>query len=192
MTIAGQFDHPLTATALIELGKLHFDEEQYEAAATYFMEATYVAAWFSQFNEMEEAFRRAATTYLISGTRGVFPPLEPAVAWSRRTSRLLEASLLTCAAQNAAEANDAAAAMGLVEQASKAAVRTSLLAGAMGARLSYASALAYYQLDNVTAGDAAFAELMAYQRRRIAASVRDRSGSSAGHRKIRHGSRTPG
>ena len=96
VTIAGQFDHPLTATALIELGKLHFDEEQYEAAATYFMEATYVAAWFSQFNEMEEAFRRATTTYLISGTRGVFPPLEPAVAWSRRTSRLLEASLLTC------------------------------------------------------------------------------------------------
>ena len=32
-------------------------------------------------------------------------------------------------------------------------------------RLSYASALAYYQLDNVAAGDAAFAELMAFQRR---------------------------
>ena len=55
--------------------------------------------------------------------------------------------------------------LGLVEQAGKAAVRTSLLAGVMGARLSYASALAHYQLDNVTAGDAAFAELMAYQRR---------------------------
>lgn len=165
LMIAGQFDHPLTATALIELGKLHFDEQKYEVAATYFMEATYVAAWFSQINEMEEAFRLATTTYLVGGARGTFAPLEPAVAWSRRTSRLLEVSLLACAAQNAAEVGNATAALGLMEQAGRAAVRTNLLAGGVGARLSYAAALAHYQLDNVTLGDKAFNDLMVFQRR---------------------------
>ena len=43
-------DHELTALALVELGKLTFDQVQYQAASTAFLEATYVAAVFEQYD----------------------------------------------------------------------------------------------------------------------------------------------
>lgn len=163
ISLGGQYDHPLTSTALIELGRLSYEGQQYDAAMNFFLEASYSAAWFSQFREMEEAFRLATATYLAKGGKAMYPPLEPALAWSRRTSRLLECSLLTCAAQNAAESGDGNAALQLGDEAHKGALRTSMIAGSLGARLNYVSALANFQAGNVQAGETALNQLMAYQ-----------------------------
>ena len=57
VVIAGQYDHPLTATALIELGKIAVAQGNAKQAADYFFEATLAAAQFSQTLEIEEAFR---------------------------------------------------------------------------------------------------------------------------------------
>ncbi|MEZ6072162.1 MAG: tetratricopeptide repeat protein [Pirellulales bacterium] len=40
----GRYDHPLTATVLLELGKLALRRGVAEEAATYFLEATYAGA----------------------------------------------------------------------------------------------------------------------------------------------------
>ena len=56
---AGQYNHTLSATALVELGKIAFKKNQFDQAAGYFYEATFPAAAFSQHNLVEEAFRNA-------------------------------------------------------------------------------------------------------------------------------------
>jgi tetratricopeptide (TPR) repeat protein len=165
LSLGGQCDHPLTSTALIEIGRLSFEAQQYEAALTSFLEATYSAAVFLQFAEMEEAFRLATATFLLTGAKAMYPPLEPAAAWARGQSRFLEASLMANAAQNAAEAGNSVAAITLAEAARPLIVRTSLRESAVGARFNYAMALANYQADDAAAGDTAFAQLMAFQQR---------------------------
>ena len=161
----GQFDHPLTATALVELGKLSFEQRQYPEAANDFLEATYTAAVFGQPTLMEEAFRWATLVHILRGAKGPYPPLEPAAAWSRRVSRFLEASLLLDAAESAAELSQAAPASALLERARGVMARTPMLAGAPGARLNYVAALVAYQSGNLAAGDKALAALLAYQKK---------------------------
>ena len=91
----GEFDHPLTGLALLELGRLAFARGQYPAAAKFFEEATYAAVNYPDYGVLEEAFRYGTLTHLLSNGKGVFPPLEPAIQWAKRNRlRQLGASLL--------------------------------------------------------------------------------------------------
>ena len=74
----GEFDHPVTGAALLQLGKLLFEQGKYEAAAGYFHEATVTAAQFGQHDDIEEAFRYGAITHMITGQRGIMA--DPAVS----------------------------------------------------------------------------------------------------------------
>ena len=165
LVMASQFDHPLTATALLALGKIAFEQEQYATASGMFLEASLSAAWFSQYALVEEALRWGTVTHLVAGQNGMYPPLEPATAWARRESDLLETSLVVSAAEVAATANETAAAITLLEQARRSMARSDMRSGTIGARYQYVFALANYETGNVKAGDAAFAALMAYQRK---------------------------
>lgn len=164
-TIASQFDHPLTATALFGLGKLAFEQGQYANANRMFLEASFSAAWFSQYALIEEALRWGATSHIITGQAGMYPPLEPAAAWARRDSDLMFTSLTVAAAEVAATANETAAAASLLEQARRSMVRADMRSGAVGARYQYSLALTSFASGNVKAGDSAFAALMNYQRK---------------------------
>jgi hypothetical protein len=165
LLVGGTFDHPLTPLALLELGRLSFDQEQYPTAARFFLEASLSAAWFQQHDVIEESLRWGAITHQVSGQKGLYPPLDSAAAWARRESQYLEASLTVAAAENAAAANETSAAAALAEQARRRMIRTDMLVAAVGARLSYATALVNYQAGKLKAGDTAFAALMAYQQK---------------------------
>ena len=78
---SGEFEHPLTAVAHLELGRLAMAAHDYSAAATHFEEATYASYYFTDLNDrqdlgvMEEAFRYAALNYLLANGKVNFPPL---------------------------------------------------------------------------------------------------------------------
>lgn len=162
--IAGQFDHPLTPEVLVELGKLAFHQQQYGTAATLFLEATFSAAWFEQYDVMAEAFRWGTLTHLVTGPSGMYPPLEPAIAWARRERVApLEGSLLIAQAQNAVELGQTSAAAALLDRARRVLNRSEMLKGAAGARLNYVTALVGFQSANLAAGEAAWNEVAAFQ-----------------------------
>ena len=71
-----------------------FEQGKYEAAVTYFHEATISGAYFERYDVLEEAFRLAAEAHLVAGRKGPYAPLTPAVAASHKL-RFLNASLLT-------------------------------------------------------------------------------------------------
>ena len=160
----GQLDHPLTAMALFELGKLSFENEQFSEAASYFLEASISAAWYGRYDLVAESLRWGAVTHMVRKQPGVYPPLQRAVVWANRDSRLVQASVLIAAAENSAVLDESTAALGLIERARRQMVRTDLLKSAVGARAQYVAALAHYQNGNLKAGDQAFLALMKYQR----------------------------
>jgi len=162
--VGDAFDHPLTPVTLLQLGQLSFQQKQFANAAKFYFEATISGAMFEQYDVMEEAFRGGLLTHIITGQKGMYPPLANATQWSQRESRWLEVSLLVAAAQNAAEINESAAAVGLVEQARRRSARSEVLGSAVGGRMQYATALVNYQAGNLKAGDAAFASLLTFQK----------------------------
>ena len=136
LVLAGQYDHELTSMALLELGKLAFQQGQAQAAAGYFLEATFPAAAFDQFDVMQDAFRWGLVTHLVSGQKGLYPPLVPAAAWSRRHSRSLQAWLLLLAAENCAAAGEAANATTLLGETRQAVGTRDLRGGVLGRALT--------------------------------------------------------
>ncbi len=163
LQVAETFDHPLTPLTLLQLGQLSIQQKQFTNAAKFYFEATISGALFEQFDVMEEAFRNGLLTHIVTGQKGLYPPLAGATDWSQRQSRWLEVSLLLAAAQNSAELNEPVAAVAFVDQARRRAARTEILGGAVGARMQYVAALVNYQTGNLKAGDANFASLLAYQ-----------------------------
>jgi len=158
----GQYDHPLTAIALLELGKLTFRQQQYDKAATFFLEATYPATIFQQYDIVEEAFRYGSLTELVAGGGNGYAPLAPAITWSnQRETRFLQVSLMLEAAEHASR-TDVKAAAALLENARRAMLRRAMSAGALGGRFSYLSANVNYLAGKMQDGDAAFAQAMAY------------------------------
>jgi tetratricopeptide (TPR) repeat protein len=164
LLIAGQYDHELTSMALVELGKLAFEQGQHNAAATYFLEATFAAAAFDQYDVMQEAFRWGLITHLVSGQKGPYAPLVPAAAWARRGSRALQAWLLLLAAENAAAVGDTATATGLLGETRQTIGMRDMRGGAIGAYFNYQSALVEFQRGNFAAGTPLFTQAMTYMK----------------------------
>jgi len=154
LVLAGQYDHELTSMALLELGKLAFAQGQTQMAANYFLEATFPAAAFDQLDVIQEAFQWGLMTHLVSGQKGLYPPLVPASAWARRHSRALQAWLVLLAAENCAAAGDAARAFSLLGEARQAVGIRELRGGVLGARFNYVSAMVEFQRRNLAAGTA--------------------------------------
>jgi tetratricopeptide (TPR) repeat protein len=161
----GEFDHPLTSVALLELGRLAFTRGQYPVAAKMFEEATYAAANYPDYGVLEEAFRYGMLTHLLSNRKGLFPPLEPAIQWAKvNRLRQLRASLLLCAAENYAVLGEAGRAAAMLDEARATIARRPMGVGSIGARLSYLSALVAFQQRRTSEGNTALAAAMAYMR----------------------------
>lgn len=162
---SGQFDHPLTSTALLELGKLALEAGEFAPAARYFEEATYASLAFTNPTNLEEGFRYGALAHLLQNQKGPYPLLAPAIVWAKNQgNRQLQCSLLLSAAENAAVLGDANEASALINNARLVAARSDLLGSQLGARLNHLSALAAYQGGNVAAGDQSLASALTFQR----------------------------
>jgi len=168
--LMGGMDHPLTPTALLELGKLAFQAGDFPAAGTYFMEATYSGALqvvndYTQYDVMAEAFRWAMVTHLVSGKREFFTPLTMAVDWARRSRiPVLEASILLVAAENSAAIGDAPSAAALTTRAAVVMRNRECLKGELGARFQYATGHMCYLQGDVKRGATALNLALSYAR----------------------------
>ncbi len=160
---AGEFDHPLTGTCLLELGRLALEQRNFAAASRLFLEATFAAYHYGDFGVLEEAFRYGALAHLLSNEKGVYPPLVRAAAWAKQKNwRQLETSLLMSAAENCLVLGQTAQAAALLTDAQATVGRRTMGLGRIGARLSFLRATAFYQQGKVGPGDDALLASMAY------------------------------
>jgi tetratricopeptide (TPR) repeat protein len=162
LVIAGQYDHELTALALLKLGQIAFRQGQYATAATYFLESTFAGAAFGQYHLMRDAFYGGLVSHFVSGQKGLYPPLEPAAAWARRDSRALQAWLLLMSAENYATLGDTVQATRALTQARQTTGTREMASGRLGAHFNYQSAVVDFQRGNVAGGTSNLAKAMAF------------------------------
>jgi len=166
VTAAGQYDHPLTCVALLELGRLALEAGDYPGAAQLCAEASYSAAQFGDYGVLEEAFRYGLQAHIRGNASGVYPPLVIATAWANSQGhRQLKASLLVLTAENLAHLRDPNRAGVLLTQAKATMARRAMLTGRLGARLNFIAALVNYQKGLAQPGDVALASALGYQQR---------------------------
>ncbi|HEX5105405.1 MAG TPA: CHAT domain-containing protein, partial [Pirellulaceae bacterium] len=127
---------------------------KYDAAITFFHEATISALYFDRFDVMEEGFRLGALTHSVSGQPGVYPPLVPAAVASKRV-RMVQTSILAALAEQLCTAGDLADAAQTIGQARANLNRREMALGAIGSRVNYQAArIALQSGDARTAGSA--------------------------------------
>lgn len=167
MLAGGQFDHPLTATALFELGRIELSAGNFDQAAGYFAEASYSAYQYSDPVVLEESLRYGQVTHLIANKQGPYPPLAKAMAWSR-TKRLnhVYASLTVATAENFAVLGNSKGAAAALADANRVFSRNkSLAVSNVGARFNFTTAMVSYMEGRPDVGDAALNEALAYQKK---------------------------
>jgi tetratricopeptide (TPR) repeat protein len=171
---SGEFEHPLTATAHLELGRLAMTAGDYAAAAVHFEEASYASYYFTDLNNvsdlalMEEAFRYGALNRVLSNGKVVFPSpaaLATAAAWAK-TNRFIQlyASLLVLGAENNLVIGQTPQAMALLEEARTALGNRTISAGRLAARRTFLAATALYQARRGLDGDAMLAKVIFFMR----------------------------
>lgn len=160
---AGTYEHPLSCVALLELGRLAFEQGKYDAAMQSCHEASISAAYFDRFDVMEEAFRIGALAHTVSGQKGIYAPLVPAAVWTRRLG-FIHTSVLATLADSAISAGDLTAATAAISDATKAMVRTDMPRSITGARINYQSARLGLQTGNLRQGGQALTAAMAFQK----------------------------
>ncbi len=168
--LVGGMDHMLTSTSLLELGKLAFAAQDYAAASTYFMEASLSAAVlsnqdFTQFDIVGEALRWGMITHIVTGQKGVYPPLLPAAAWARREPRQLQAAILLSAAENHMALGNVKEAASFLDRAAREMRNREFESGTMGARRQYISAQAYIRKGDSARGSAALVDALGFQQK---------------------------
>jgi len=162
---AGQFDHPMTDVALLELGKIAMAQGNFKEAADLFLEATYSAAYFQNIDVLEEAFRCGAVVHLVTNQKDVYPPLAEAARWAGRNRfTQLQCSLLLSLAENYAALGQTKPAATALDEAGRLLGRRDMGAGRLGGRHAFLSAMVRYQGGDLAGGDKALLEAMGYMR----------------------------
>lgn len=139
--VIGGIDHPLSATAWLEIGKLLLESGAYAEAESACFEATFPAAYFEQFDELEEAFRIGTIAHI--GLRDTVTPaaLPLAIAWADRYgSAQLRASLRLCTAELQNEFGSPAQGGRLLTEVGNGFGRKQFMVGSIGARQKYEAA----------------------------------------------------
>jgi tetratricopeptide (TPR) repeat protein len=164
LSFAGEYDHPLTAMCLLELGHLYLDSGDYSSASNAFEEASYSAVAYGDWTTLEEAFRFAEQAHLMASRKGVFAPLLKAIPWAKTRGRELYASLLLSYAENNALLGQHVAAANGLSEAKATIGRRDMGIREIGSRLNYLTALLLYQKGNVPQGDEALNASLNYQK----------------------------
>ena len=158
---AGQYDHPMTSVALLELGKMAMAANNWNAAAKFFEEAGYSAYYYPDPTIVEESLRYGALVHMAANHKGPYPPLAQAIRFAKSKGyRPLYASILLSAADTAATRGQTRQAAAYLEQAQAAFARRDMAFGKIGARLSYLQALVSFQNRQTADGNQALARAM--------------------------------
>lgn len=166
LVVAGQYDHPLTGIALLQLGRLALGRGDLDGAATLFHDATVSAFQFEDGHLMLEAFRHAALTHLVANRPGVLPTLQPAAEWAKvQDLRALRVNVLLAMAEQLLAGGKTAEAAGVLKEAETAIARREMAEGLLGAELRYLQAIAEYQRGNLAGGDTLVTSALEYMRR---------------------------
>jgi len=161
----GQYDHPLTGTALIELGKLALNAGDNDTAIKYFQEASYAGFYFYDLITIEDSLKFAATAHMAANKAGTYQPLAAAANWARLQGfRQLYTSLMTLIAESKCALDQVPAASTTLDNIRANVVRTEIMKGRVGSQVNYAQALVNYQAGNVPAGDNAINAALAFSR----------------------------
>jgi tetratricopeptide (TPR) repeat protein len=165
LQISGRYDHPMTGIALLELGKLFFAQENFQAAGTYFYEATFTGVAFDQPDVVEEGFRFANLSHLLSGKKGVYPPLLPAAQWRALNDYThLQSSLMLMSSEGLANLGQPAKAAAILERVRRKIRLYDMMRGTMGARYHFLASQISYQTGKVEAGNVELAAAMKFQK----------------------------
>ncbi len=158
LLLAGQYDHPLTSMAYLKLGQIAMETGDMANAMTYFDEATYSAAHFGNLGVLEEAFRGGQIAYLMSGQKGLYPPLVKATSWAKSRGSYLYTSLLLQEAESYAVLGDTQGTQAAVErllEAKKQLTSRDMNKGEVGARYNLINGMVSYQKFLPAPGDEA-------------------------------------
>ena len=156
----GGKDHPLTATALLALGKIAINQNRLSDASTLFLEASIAAAAYDQYDLVEEALRYGAIIHASGRTLKPYEPLVAAIAWARNRDTL-KASLLTTAAMLAAESADADAAAKLLGDARREMSGNDISRSNIQTRWQYVNAMVSHLKQDQKRGDENFQRYLA-------------------------------
>jgi len=168
LLIGGQYDHPLTPLALLEMGIIMKEKGDLRKATELLEEASYAAADAGDSLIVEEAFRHAFVIHLVNGGRGQFAPLKAAQGWAqqRKAGRFLQCSLLQMTGENLAVNNETAAAASVLGEVQRLTARRQISSSDLGAQINYASAIAQYQRGGqaaLKAGDEVLAAALKFK-----------------------------
>jgi hypothetical protein len=158
----GQYDHPMTSIALLELGRIALSGGDYNLSSRYFFESSVSAYNFYDPLVCEEALRRGALVHVLSNRPGTYAPLSRAADWALKDMRHLRVSLIASAAEIECLLDRPKAAQTMLDNARAVTARSDLPKSRIGARLSFAQALAAYQMGNVAGGDTAVNAALAF------------------------------
>ena len=165
---AGEFVHPLSSVANLELGRIALSQADNAAAARYLEEASYAAFYYMDPGGpgvLEEAFRFGALNHLLGGGRGLFTPLANASLWAKTSRyRSLYSTLLMAAAEKQhLHSPKRARRIGLLDEASHG--HGPEVTGLWPATArNFLNATALYQARKMVEGDAIMAKAMAFMR----------------------------
>lgn len=161
----GEYDHPLTPTTLLALGRIALRAGEFNAATDLFAEAGYAAIPFADYGTLEEALRGGHSVHMQTNRAGLYPPLATAPEWARLSDlRYVQVSTLVMAGEALCYQGQPAAALKTLEAARVAMVRSWIQHAQLGARHQHALALAQYQSGQYPAGDAALKAALAFQK----------------------------
>ena len=163
---AGQFDHPLTATVLLQLGKLEMAAGNYLGASRAFLEASYSAYNYADVDVIKEALHYGAVTHLAGGNREVYPPLAAATAWAKvNHKRSLAVSAPVLTAESYATFEQTRDATVALNEAQASIGRTAVAASRLQARLNLVRGLTFFQDGKIAPGDKVVEQAIEYMRR---------------------------
>jgi len=160
----GQYDHPMTSIALLELGRIALAAGDHDLASRYFQESSYSAYQFLDPLVCEEALRNAALVHILANRPGPYLSLSPAADWARKDLRHVQASAIAMAAEIECLHDAARTAQTMLDNGRSVSARSDLPKSRVGARLNFVQALTSYQLGNVTAGDTAVNTALTYMK----------------------------
>lgn len=166
LTTAGTYDHDLTSLALLQLGRIALEQQDYQAAQNYFLEASYTAVAFQQYQQVEDALDGLSHCSMITKAGQMPQGLLAMANWGElRKLDALRAKLSLALAEANSYLGNLQAASSALEDARRAMNRRSMRQGRVGIRYGYLSALLAFQGGNAAQGTSNFASAVAANRK---------------------------
>ena len=162
----GNFDHPLTAIALLAIGKFHLKKGEHDLAFAKLHQATLAAARYGQADVIDDGFRYLTDAHLASGRKAAYPNVAAAIAFANgeRFWRAA-ASLQVSAAEVNTYSGDTTSARTGLNAARVIMARRDLIPTDLGARLNYVDAITHYRDGNTSASGTSLTAALGYMER---------------------------